>query len=219
MAPGRSSGFASGKSRSCRTPGRRGRRPLRRVTAGRRGRPPAACGFGNARRDEHCSSGSPQANNRPQGDLWPPVGHRDLPPANCVRAERRGVEDAAPYGVLLRGVADVPLRHADSETHVGTSIARPVRRRRTIARRAIYGPRSVIGICLRQIAFVPNAGRSMIAPTAWYGGAYAGASPIAYCLMPVASSVRGTAGRCGHRPLRAFSCSPFPVPRSLFPVP
>ena len=42
---------------------------------------------------------------------------------------------------------------------VGTNLARPVRRRRTIAPRAIHGTRSVVGICLRQIAFVPNAGR------------------------------------------------------------
>ena len=66
---------------------------------------------------------------------------------------------------------------------VGTSIARPVRRRRTIAHMAIHGTRSVVGICLRQIAFVPNAGRSMIAPTAWYGG--------------------DSAGRRGRRPLQA----------------
>ena len=56
---------------------------------------------------------------------------------------------------------------------VGTSLARPVRQGRTIARRAIHGTRSVVGICLRQIAFVPNAGKAMLVPTGMGQGAMA----------------------------------------------
>ena len=40
-------------------------------------------------RDGTLPSGSPQANDRPKGDPSQPVGRRDLPAANCVRAERR----------------------------------------------------------------------------------------------------------------------------------
>ena len=49
-------------------------------------------------RDEPCSSGSPQANNRPQGDLRYPIGRRDLPPANCIRSECR-TSAACPYSM------------------------------------------------------------------------------------------------------------------------
>ena len=60
--------------------------PLRRMTVQ------------NCCRDEPCSSGSPQANNRPQGDPRHPVGRRDLPAANCIRAECR-TSAACPYSM------------------------------------------------------------------------------------------------------------------------
>ena len=88
-----------------------------------------------------------------------------------ARRQRRGT--AFPPGMhsFSTGFSTEIRRAGAFVTHVGTRIACPVCRRRTIARRAIHGTRSVVGICLRQIAFVPNAGRSMIAPTAWYDGA------------------------------------------------
>ena len=67
-------------------------------------------------------------------------------------------------------------------------MGRTVRRRRTIARGAICCRRAVIGICLRQIAFVPNAGRSMIAPTGAVRGA-GGQWP------PLQGVVRGAGGQ------------------------
>ena len=113
-------------------------------------------------RDEPRSSGSPQANDRPQGDPRHPLGRRDLPPANCIRPECR---TAHPAGIPIKGTGEPPLRRKHMETHVGALIERPVRRRRTIAPRAIHGTRSVNGICLRQIAFVPNAGQALLVPT------------------------------------------------------
>ena len=41
------------------------------------------------------------ANNRPQGDLPQRVGRRNLPPANCVRADRMAI-DVRRYGAVRR---------------------------------------------------------------------------------------------------------------------
>ena len=93
--------------------------------------------------------------------------------------------------------------------------------------------RPVVGICLRQIVRPGRTGRSMIAPTAWYGGGYDGGTaglrrgyggasrtppptssfPVPCPLFPVLCRVASNARRYGR------VCSLFPVPRSLFPVP
>ena len=80
-----------------------------------------------------CRNGGPMA---AVGGIIVPYGR--------TASERRGVEDAAPYGGYGIGTDFVILSAAKDP----------------------YPPRSVDAICLRQIAFVPNAGRPVAAPTA-----------------------------------------------------
>ncbi len=65
------------------------------------------------------------------------------------------------------GAQCAPRSRVRGSTCVGTSIARPRLRSKQSPGRAIQpGPLSRLGwICLRQIAFVPNAGRAMLVPT------------------------------------------------------
>ena len=126
---------------------------------------------------------------RPRRERWncKSLRRRDKPCLSAFAKQtiaRRAIHGTRSVnGICLRQIAFVPnagqARLVPTACRgvfdVGTSLARPVRRRRTIARRAIYGTRSVnvhyvsqsvVGICLRQIAFVPNAGQARLVPTA-----------------------------------------------------
>ena len=129
-------------------------------------------------RDGTLPSASPQGNNRPQGDLtWGTrITKPNLPPANRIRSECR-TSRARPYGGMGAAAARRPgvrppyraetLRFLCRDKPCLSGLrCRGAHRAPAIARRAIRCSRSFIGICLRQIAFVPNAGRARLVPTA-----------------------------------------------------
>ena len=123
-------------------------------------------------RDEHRASAFAKQTIARQGDLpaFQQYGTLDLPAANCIRSECR-TSDARPYAASRKGCRDAHcasavLRHLPMNP-VGTRIARPRLRSKQSPGRAISLRFSnpVRWICLRQIAFVPNAGRAMLVPT------------------------------------------------------
>ena len=120
-------------------------------------------------RDENCSSAFAKQTIARQGDLpaFQQSGTLDLPAANCIRSECR-TSDARPY---VRVVALRPAGGHVSISCVGTSIARPRLRSKQSPGRAISLRCSnpLRWICLRQIAFVLNAGRAMLVPTGRHG--------------------------------------------------
>ena len=152
-------------------------------------------------------------------------------PTGCAASGRRGVEDAAPYGwgggvpgiVILSAAKDPYPTGRWTEFASGKSHSfrmpggqwpplRGVRRRPRICHpersEGSVSPRSVVGICLRQIAFVPNAGRPMTAPTGVPRRDVRGVEDAAPYGRTASERRRPESGR------PTQTCSLFPVPSS-----